>query len=301
MDQNKTAEFLIHEALWNKASLELHDVQPLFGGVIVLLPGWTSSEARVGRVAPGGSETKYRLPLKWTEKEKEQLIRLCVENDFLTIQPAQRPGIPDEARPMLTLRNSKHESHTVVKWAGVADARFDAIYQAMLALAERTAQLKPIPPRFNRWQKVGVISALGVGVLLLPLPGYAAARAVVNLWWPDRVGLLLVLLLHLLVFLLAGVAGLSWWERRKPRWDRAWAHPWMLIGVNLCFFLAGIGAWGLAETAVATWRSDLLLTAGNERVWYVLLGYAGVFTAVLLLALAGPLMPRLLTLIDERF
>ena len=301
MDQNKTAEFLIHEALWNKASLELHDVQPLFGGVIVLLPGWTSSEARVRRVAPGGSETKYRLPLKWVEKEKEQLIQLCVENDFLTIQPAQRPGIPDEARPTLTLRNSKHESHTVVKWAGVADARFDAIYQAMLALAERTAQLKPIPPRFNRWQKVGVIAALGVGVLLLPLPGYAAARAVVNLWWPDRVGLLLVLLLHLLVFLLAGVAGLSWWERRKPRWDHAWTHPWMLIGVNLCFFLAGIGAWGLAETAVATWRSDLLLTAGDARVWYVLLGYAGVFTAVLLLALAGPLMPRLLTLIDERF
>ena len=183
----------------------------------------------------------------------------------------------------------------------MADGRFDAIYQALLALAERSTRLKPIPLRFNRWQKAGIIAILVVGALLLPLTGYAAARVVANLWWPERVGLLLVLLLHLLAFLLAGMAGLSWWERRKPRWDRAWTHPWMLIGVNLCFFLSGIGAWGLAETAVATWRSDLLLTAGDERMWYVLLGYAGVFTAVLLLAVAGPLMPRLLTLIDERF
>lgn len=135
---NKTAVFLLHEDRWHKTSLELHDAQPLFGGVVVRLLGWTSRQAYVTRVAPGGSETKFKVPLRWTDGEKAALIRLCVVHDFLTIAPDQRPGLPDEARPSLTLTNPTGDSHTVAKWAGVADARFDAIYHALLALAART-------------------------------------------------------------------------------------------------------------------------------------------------------------------
>lgn len=301
MSQNKTAEFLSHEYSWNKASLALDDVQPLFGGVKVQLPGWTSSQALVSHIAPGGTETKYKLSLKWGENEKVQLIRLCVENDFLTIQPPERPGFPDEARPTLTLSNSNRETHTVAKWAGVADARFDAIYQALLALAARTEGKRPFPERFSRWQKGGVMAGIVMAVLLLPLLASALARPLVAAWWPERFGLLLVVLLHLMAFLLAGLAGLAWWERRKPRWERAWTHPWVVIGLNLCFFLAVIGAWGLAATAVSAWRSDMLPAAGDEGFWSAVLGYAAVFTAVLLLAAAGRFMAPLLNLIDERF
>lgn len=299
--QNKTAEFLIHEYAWNKASLELRDVQPLFGGVTVRLPGWTGSEAYISQVEPGGKENKYRLRLNWITKEKQEIIRLCIEHDFLTIQPEERPGIPDEARPSLILTNSKGESHTVAKWAGVADGRFDAIYHALLALTERREGRKAILPRFNSWQKGGTIAGILLGVLLLALLGYALARPLVNGWWPERFGLLLVLLLHLMAFLLAGLVGLAWWERRKPRWDRSFTHPWVVMAVNGCFFLAVIGAWGLGETAVSAWRSEVPLAAGDERVWYAVLGYAGVFTAVLLIAAAGRIMPPLLNLIDERF
>lgn len=296
---NKTAEFLRHEASWNKASLELHDVQPLFGGVVVRLPGWTSSQAYVTRVAPGGSETKFKLPLNWTDGEKAALIRLCVENDFLTIAPEMRLGHPDEARPSLTLTNPKGDSHTVAKWAGVADARFDAIYQALLALAARTEGQRPLPNRFNNGQKAAVLAGLAVGLLLLALLGFALARPLVSGWWPERLGLLLVLLLHLMTFLLAGMAGLSWWERRTPREERAFTHPWVVMAVNICFFLAVIGAGGLAATAVAVWRNGPDPT--SAQMWYALLGYAGVITAVLLLVVAGPLIPWLLNLIDERF
>lgn len=298
---NKTAEFLRSETSWNKASLALRDVQPLMGGVVVHLPGWTTSQALVTRVAPGGAETKYKLPLKWTEGEKAALIRLCVENDFLTIEPEMRPGIPDEARPSLTLTNHKGESHTVAKWAGVADARFDAIYHALLTLAARSEGQRPIAKRFTSGQKAAVMAGLAMGLLLLGLLGYALARPLVSGWWPERVGLLLVLLLHLMAFLLAGMAGLSWWERRKPRQDRSFTHPWVVMAVNGCFFLAVIGAWGLGETAVAAWRSDLPVSAGDDRFWYAVLGYAAVFTAVLLIAAAGRIMPSLLNLIDERF
>lgn len=296
---NQTAEFLRHEASWNKASLELHDVQPLFGGVIVRLPRWTSSQAFVTRVAPGGSETKFKLPLRWTDGEKAALIRLCVAQDFLTIQPETRPGLPDEARPSLTLTNRKGDSHTIAKWAGVADARFDAIYQALLALAARTEGQQPLPNRFNNGQKAAVLAGLAAGLLLLALLGFALARLLVSGWWPERVGLLLVLLLHLMAFLLAGMAGLSWWERRTPHEERTFTHPWVIMAVNFCFFLAVIGAWGLAATAVSVWRNGPDPT--SAQMWYALLGYAGVITAVLLLVMAGQLIPWLLNLIDERF
>ena len=210
-------------------------------------------------------------------------------------------GLPDEAHPTVTLTNHKGESHTVAKWARVADARFEAIYQPLLALAARSEGQRPLPQRFNKGQKGALLAGLAVGMLLLALLGFALARLLVGGWWPERFGLLLVLLLHLMAFLLAGMAGLSWWERRKPRADRAFTHPWVVTAVNGCFFLAGIGAWGLAATAVSVWRTEVPLAAGDERFWYAVLGYAAVFTAVLLIAAAGRIMPPLLNLIDERF
>ena len=299
MTQNKTAAFLIHEYSWNKASLELHDVQPLFGGVNVLLPGWTHSQALVSRIAPDGTETKYRLPLKWTEGEKQQLIRLCVEQDFLTIQPEERPGIPDEARPSLTLRNSKRESHTVAKWAGVANARFDAIYQALLSLAERIKTLQPIRPRFNAWQKGLTIAGVAAGVLLLLLPAYALARPLVANQWPENFGLLFFGLLLLALLLLIVMRGLAVLERKKARWNRTYTHLWVVGIVNLMFFVAMICLFGLGETAVSLWQSDTVLAIEDERQLYAVVGYTAVFAAGLVLLAVGPVMPWLLSLVDE--
>lgn len=301
MPQNKTAEFLIHKYSWNKASLELHDVQPLFGGVNVLIPGWTSGEAYVSQYAPDGTETKYRLPLKWSEGEKEQIIRLCVEHDFLTIQPEDRSGVPDEARPSLTLRNSKRESHTVAKWAGMANARFDVIYRAMLALAERTQDLQPIKPRFTAWQKGLTIAGVMAGVLLLLLPAYALARPLVTTQWPERFGLLFFGLLLLAALLLVVMRGLAVLERNKARWNRVYTHLGVVGVVNLLFFVATVCLIGLGETAVALWRTNTLLAIDDARQLYVVVGYTAVFGAGLVLAAAGIVMPRLLTLIDERF
>ncbi len=301
MSRNKTAEFLGNEYSWNKASLELHDVQPLFGGVVVRLPGWSHSQAFVSRIAPDGTETKYKLPLKWTNGEKQQLVRLCVEHDFLTIQPKERPGIPDEARPSLTLGNSKQESYTVAKWAGVADARFDAIYHVLLALAERTQDLQPIKPRFNIWQKGVTIAGVLAVVLLLIWPAFALAQPLVAAQWPDQFGLLffgLVLLAALLLIVMRGLAGL---ERKKARWNRTYTHLWVVGIVNLLFFVTGICLFGLGETAVSLWRTDSLLAVEDERQLYAVVGYTAVFAAGLVLLAAGPIMPRLLNLIDERF
>jgi hypothetical protein len=299
MAQNKTAVFLGPTYSWTKSTLELRDVQPLFGGVIVKLPGWTMGEAYITRVAPDGTESKYRLRLKI--KEKQELIDLCVAQDFLTIQPTERPGIPDEARPTLTLTNSKKESHTIAKWAGVADTRFEAIYQAMLALTTRKADMRPIKPRFNAWQKGLAITGIIVGALLLLLPAYNLAQSLVAPLWPEQFGLLFFLLLFLMILLLGGMRGLAMLERRKAAGDRTFTHFWVAVAVNLLFAVAAICLIGLGETAVRLWRSSEVLAIGDERVLYGVLGYTAVFTAGFLLAAAGLIMPRLRPLIDERF
>ena len=299
MKANKTASFLGHEYSWSKAGIELQDAQPLLGGVTVRLPGYTMSQVFVTHVAPGGEETKYRLPLGWDEKEK--LCQLCVDQDFLTIRPQERAGLPDEARPTITLTNAHTESHTVSKWAGIADARFDAVYHALLALAERTTGQRPIPARFNRWQKGLAVAGVAGGLLLLLLLAYALARPLVASRWPARFSLLFALLLLLLGLFLAGTRGLAWVERHKSQWDRSFTHPWVVMAVNVLFFLALIGVAGLGETAVGAWRTASPVSAGDERAVYAIVAYTALFAAGLIVAAAGVAMDPLMHLIDERF
>jgi len=299
MAENKTANFLGNPYNWSKASLKLQDVQPLFGGVIVYLPRWTMSQAYVTLVATGGKETKYRLTL--AGQEKKQLCQLCLEQDFLTIQPEERAGIPDEARPTITLSNAKNESHTISKWAGVKDARFDAVYQALLALARRTADQKPMPIRFQSWQKALVIAGLAVSLLGIIALAYAMARSLVANWWPDRFGLLFGLLPVLSGLLLAAVLGLAWTEHHKPKWERTYSKPWFLGVINISLFLVLIGLIGLGETALDTWRSHTPVAGEDERYFYAVLAYTAVFTAGLFLAAASVVASSLLRMIDERF
>lgn len=93
------------------------------------------------RVARGCRESVYQLSLK--PGEREVLCQLFVAQDFLTIRPEERPGIPDEARPRIIMTNAQGVSHACAKWAGVVDERFDVLYQALLALASRAAENKP--------------------------------------------------------------------------------------------------------------------------------------------------------------
>ena len=151
MTENQTSAFLGRPYSWSKVKFELDDVQPLHGGIRIYLHSWASGPAYITSIAPGGQETKYQLSLGWNEKE--QLCQRCIDQDFLTIDPETRPGIPDESRPSITITNHAGEKHTVAKWAGVKDARFDAIYKALRQIGERTEGKKPIPDRYGRIKK----------------------------------------------------------------------------------------------------------------------------------------------------
>ncbi|MCP4427861.1 MAG: hypothetical protein GY803_25540, partial [Chloroflexi bacterium] len=182
----KTASFLGYEFNWSKAGIELDDVQPLHGGVRVKLPAYTMSQALITQVAPGGKETKYRLSLGL--KEKDELCRLFIEQEFLTIQPEERSGIPDEARPSITLTNRQRQSHTVAKWTGVADPRFDALYDALMALSQRTEKMKEIKPKLNGLQKGLFLGGIGLLIVLAGGTAVQIAQRWVAVWQSDHAG-----------------------------------------------------------------------------------------------------------------
>ncbi len=121
--------------------MELKDVQALWGGRRILVE-WPRRV--VVRVVERGSRRERRYEWAPADGGVRQLWDLLIRQDFLTIHPADRPGIPDEARPQLALTNAIGERWEVSKWAGVKDDRFDKIYRAMLGLEGLTTELKPV-------------------------------------------------------------------------------------------------------------------------------------------------------------
>jgi len=136
---NQTQKFLGPESTWLGASLELYDVQGLHGGRRIFIYG--TGQAVVQLVLPDRQEQRYEFELG--RAEVRRLLQLCLEQNLVTIKPAERRGLPDEARPQLKLINGDQMYRTIRKWAGVEDARFDAIYTALLDLEARAVQQGP--------------------------------------------------------------------------------------------------------------------------------------------------------------
>jgi hypothetical protein len=137
---NATRAFLGDEPQWSVARVELYDVEGLWGGRRIYAEG--SQRLVVQLVQPGRLERRYELSLG--DGELKQLLDVFVENDFLTIKPFERPGIPDEARPRIALENAAGDKWVVAKWAGVRDRRFEAVYSALTQLERLTTDLAPV-------------------------------------------------------------------------------------------------------------------------------------------------------------
>jgi hypothetical protein len=136
---NRTGTFLGDEPQWSAAQVDLFDVQGLWGGRRIHAAGPCLAVVRL--ILPGMHEKRYGFDLG--SDEWKWLLGLFVENDFLTIRLPERLGIPDEARPRITLINASGSKWTVSKWAGISDQRFDAVYSAMRHLETLCAHLEP--------------------------------------------------------------------------------------------------------------------------------------------------------------
>lgn len=266
MDENATTQFLGKPYAWSGMGAELVDVQPLFGGLRLTLLG---RNVYLTDVAPGGGETRYRLPL-WRD-EKEAFCRVCIEQDFLTIRPPERNGLPDEARPAITLKNRRGQRHTVAKWAGVADERFEAVYAALLAWAAQARRQKPVPEPFRPWQKAALGIGLGLLVLLSLLLAGSLARQVVAAWWPAHLGRLVTVLLGLTACAWLLSAGLYLWEQGKRPSTRHFDNVFLLVAVIVLSFalLLGLPLF-LQRVSMALWADTAVgrvVSLSHNRVY----------------------------------
>ena len=136
---NATQTFLGEGTGRDAARVEMRDVQGLWGGRIIAAEREKAVVRIIGR---GMAERRFEIGLG--QEEWNRLLDALIENDLVTIQPEERMGIPDEARPSITLVNAAGERHTVEKWAGVKDARFEAVYAAITRLEGLTQGIEPV-------------------------------------------------------------------------------------------------------------------------------------------------------------
>jgi hypothetical protein len=61
---------------------------------------------------------------------------LVADRGFFKIEIPNRPGVPDEARPTITVRLADGTEKSVAKWANDKHADFDAIYKHLLSLCD---------------------------------------------------------------------------------------------------------------------------------------------------------------------
>jgi hypothetical protein len=142
----KTSDFLGPEEQWPECRIVLEDVQPLFGGTAIYLDG---AGPCVIRIVDRGNEKRFRIKL--SPETTLALRNVCIEADLLTVAIQDRPGVPDEAKPAIVLRNAKGETFTLAKWANDRVPRFDKVYKALLDLRKKTEGTKP--EYDGKWQR----------------------------------------------------------------------------------------------------------------------------------------------------
>jgi hypothetical protein len=132
---NHTARFLGPPTGWPAVRLALRDVHGLWGGHALELDGGGRGEVSV--VDAGGRARRY--PLALDPARAAALFDLLIAHDIVALTFPARPGLPDEARPEIRITNPAGEVRAIAKWANDKDPAFEAIYQALLALAREAA------------------------------------------------------------------------------------------------------------------------------------------------------------------
>lgn len=125
----------------------LLDVQGWQGGRDLWISADGKAVCRVVNVAananePGLQETRYSFTL--FREQQASLADLAQKQEFFAIKTKQRPGIPDEARPIIMIKSGS-QTHAVGKWDGDEDRRFDPLYKFLLEMTEPAEQ----------WSKIG--------------------------------------------------------------------------------------------------------------------------------------------------
>ncbi|HVS38202.1 MAG TPA: hypothetical protein VMS17_21765 [Gemmataceae bacterium] len=118
-------------------SVVLLDIQGLFGGQDIWIAEDGAAFAQVvepvrGKGAWGFHVRRYRLHVPLNQIT--DLERLVATHDFLRLKNPTRPGVPDEASPMISLVTKAGDAFCVGKWANDKNSDFDPVYDLLLNL-----------------------------------------------------------------------------------------------------------------------------------------------------------------------
>lgn len=144
-------------------TIRLLDVQGLFGGRSVFLKRDGTAVVQVVTPPktsyPEGGLTETRFEFQLGREDADRIFASLRKHSFMGIQIQDRYGVPDEARPEITIRFASGESRSVVKWANDSHPQFDPIYQGLLGLERRTPSMKPVREgRYDpRWMPEGFV------------------------------------------------------------------------------------------------------------------------------------------------
>jgi hypothetical protein len=137
---NETSRFLGAEADHAYARLRLQDTHPLWGGVDVSVCASGSACVRIVDKTQDERRFLFTIP----EKDARAIFEAAVAQDILGVKLADRPGVPDEARPRLVLENALGLTRDVSRWANDDAPPLQAVEKLLRALQEKTAKLEPV-------------------------------------------------------------------------------------------------------------------------------------------------------------
>jgi hypothetical protein len=109
------------------------DIHALWGGRAMWATDDLSAEVRVADC----TQHQGLLRLTLTSEEWAEVERLVSETGLLDAVMPNRMGVPDEARPSITLVTAAGETTVQAKWANDREPAFDLVFAHLLALSTR--------------------------------------------------------------------------------------------------------------------------------------------------------------------
>ena len=117
--------------------IRLDDVQRLSGGQTLVLD---SDRNLFVRTVRAGKEHCYHMKLP--AEELTIILAFIPTSGIAQYREHKRYGVPDEARPAITLTLPTQKKLHAEKWANDQDPHFDKLYQRLLQLVERAAKTR---------------------------------------------------------------------------------------------------------------------------------------------------------------
>jgi hypothetical protein len=119
----------------------LRDVHPLYGGQNLFLSDNGRGFCQLVSRHPGSPALfEKRYEFIWPRNSMRSLAEIMSAHSLIDIPSSMEPGLPDSARPKISVRLASGKSVDVSRWQHDNNPDFDAIYRALLEVVKSCAQ-----------------------------------------------------------------------------------------------------------------------------------------------------------------